>query len=254
VTAQNATSSRSHAMIKIFVSGGAGGSEGKLILVDLAGTERKEDSMWHTAERRKEGAQINASLYALKECMRAMAESEAKIPFKQCALTRILAESFTHEQACTAVLATVSPGNTDTEHTLHTLHTVTAMCGIDHLTTESRIEVKELPMEADASGNSIPQVDPPNRWSHDRLKEWIETVKGGKFAKFAAVLPSKIDGATIVRQPVGWFTQVLCDKNEKAANALYAALRAEVSNANKAKQERAMQLSGGGGKSDAYRA
>ena len=41
-----------------------------LTLVDCAGTERKEDSAAHTAERRKEGAEINSSLHALKECLR----------------------------------------------------------------------------------------------------------------------------------------------------------------------------------------
>ena len=41
-----------------------------LTLVDCAGTERKEDSATHSAERRKEGAEINTSLHALKECLR----------------------------------------------------------------------------------------------------------------------------------------------------------------------------------------
>lgn len=46
------------------------GSRGSLTLVDCAGSERKEDSMYHTKEQREEGAQINASLHALKECVR----------------------------------------------------------------------------------------------------------------------------------------------------------------------------------------
>lgn len=33
-------------------------------------SERKEDSMYHDSERRKEAAEINASLYALRECVR----------------------------------------------------------------------------------------------------------------------------------------------------------------------------------------
>jgi kinesin family protein 2/24 len=43
---------------------------GRLTLVDCAGSERKEDNMHHSAEQRKETAEINASLYALKECVR----------------------------------------------------------------------------------------------------------------------------------------------------------------------------------------
>eukprot|EP01049_Picozoa_sp_SAG25_P009476 SAG25_NODE_943_length_4654_cov_5.645225_3_plen_229_part_00 len=38
--------------------------EGCLTLVDLAGSEHKIDSMYHDAQRRKEGAQINSSLMA----------------------------------------------------------------------------------------------------------------------------------------------------------------------------------------------
>lgn len=63
----NASSSRSHAVCRIMVDGPRGGS---VTLVDCAGSERKEDSMYHTKEQREEGAQINASLHALKECVR----------------------------------------------------------------------------------------------------------------------------------------------------------------------------------------
>ena len=44
-----------------------GGSKvGSLTFVDLAGSERGSDSMYHTAEQRKQGAAINASLAVLK--------------------------------------------------------------------------------------------------------------------------------------------------------------------------------------------
>lgn len=76
------TSSRSHAILRIYIqraitttvqSRGRKSAttstaieEGTLTLVDLAGSEHRIDSMYHGAERRKEGAQINASLMALK--------------------------------------------------------------------------------------------------------------------------------------------------------------------------------------------
>ena len=62
-TDANDTSSRSHALCLVRLSNG-----GKLVLVDCAGSERRKDSMYHTKERQVEGAQINASLHALKEC------------------------------------------------------------------------------------------------------------------------------------------------------------------------------------------
>ena len=41
---------------------------GVFTMVDLAGSERRQDSASHDAARRKESAEINSSLLALKEC------------------------------------------------------------------------------------------------------------------------------------------------------------------------------------------
>ena len=43
---------------------------GKLMLVDLAGSEW--DTQWNERSRRIEAAEINKSLMALKECIRAL--------------------------------------------------------------------------------------------------------------------------------------------------------------------------------------
>lgn len=40
---------------------------GQLLLIDCAGTERRKDAMYHSKERQQEGAEINASLHALKD-------------------------------------------------------------------------------------------------------------------------------------------------------------------------------------------
>ena len=56
--------------------------EGVLQLVDLAGSEHRIDSSEHDAARRKECAQINSSLSALKECIRAHAKGSSFIPFR----------------------------------------------------------------------------------------------------------------------------------------------------------------------------
>ena len=85
-TGVNDTSSRSHAILRIYVMfpnsiNPATGStkEGVLTLVDLAGSEHRIDSMHHSAERRKECSAINSSLMALKEIMRAKATRSNKI-------------------------------------------------------------------------------------------------------------------------------------------------------------------------------
>ena len=42
--------------------GGGSSGNGLLTLVDCAGSERKEDSMYHDKERQRESTEINASL------------------------------------------------------------------------------------------------------------------------------------------------------------------------------------------------
>ena len=57
--------------------------------------------MWHDAERRKEGAEINQSLHALKECLRQWMAAQRSggdarqghIPFRMSPLTRVLCTS-----------------------------------------------------------------------------------------------------------------------------------------------------------------
>ena len=71
-TAANDTSSRSHAVCQIKVKDGNGKNIGKLLLVDLAGSERAADTQSNNRQRRMEGAEINKSLLALKECIRAI--------------------------------------------------------------------------------------------------------------------------------------------------------------------------------------
>jgi hypothetical protein len=62
---------------------------GVLTLVDCAGTERKEDSARHCVQRQREAAEINGSLHALKECIRARAKGSAVIPFRGSTLTKV---------------------------------------------------------------------------------------------------------------------------------------------------------------------
>lgn len=121
-------SSRSHACCRIFVQGDAG--ETCLTLVDLAGTEHRIDSAEHNAERQKEGAKINASLAALKECIRATAAKAKFVPFRRNRLTQLLRGCFAGEHAQpTIIIATVSPSSKDTEHSLNTLRHACIMDG-----------------------------------------------------------------------------------------------------------------------------
>lgn len=69
---------------------------------------------------RMEGAEINKSLLALKECIRALGAEQSHVPFRGSKLTEVLRDSFIGK-SCTVMLSCISPGSLSVEHTLNTL-------------------------------------------------------------------------------------------------------------------------------------
>eukprot|EP01051_Picozoa_sp_SAG22_P012422 SAG22_NODE_1291_length_4852_cov_3.176310_2_plen_589_part_00 len=123
-------SSRSHAVCRMYTEYPGSGAEGCLTLVDLAGSEHKIDSMWHGADRRKEGAQINASLMALKDCIRERVQQiDKSFSYRKAKLTMLLKPQLSDPTARVVVIATVSPSSKDTEHSLNTLRHACVMDG-----------------------------------------------------------------------------------------------------------------------------
>ena len=121
-TEANDVSSRSHAICQIlFRHKDTGKLQGKLSLVDLAGSERGSDTKNNNRQRRTESSDINTSLLALKECIRAIDSDSKHVPYRQSKLTLILKDCFVSKSARTAMIATVSPGSNSTDHTLNTL-------------------------------------------------------------------------------------------------------------------------------------
>jgi len=121
-TEANDVSSRSHAICQIlFRDRNNGKLKGKLSLVDLAGSERGNDTKSHNRQRRTESAEINTSLLALKECIRAIDGKSQHVPYRQSKLTLILKDCFVSKHAKTAMIATLSPGSSSSDHTLNTL-------------------------------------------------------------------------------------------------------------------------------------
>ena len=131
-TVTNETSSRSHAICNfvIKIEGKREDEEyAKLTLVDLAGSERATETQSNNKSRLAEGAEINKSLLALKECIRALdarktkGNSDQHVPFRNSKLTLVLRDSFLGKaNLCKIIMIScVSPSNHSTNHTINTL-------------------------------------------------------------------------------------------------------------------------------------
>ncbi|KAM4876675.1 kinesin-like protein KIF24 [Thomomys bottae] len=119
-TGVNADSSRSHAIIQIQIKDSAKRTFGRISFIDLAGSERAADARDSDKQTKMEGAEINQSLLALKECIRALDQEHTHTPFRQSKLTQVLKDSFIGN-AKTCMIANISPSHMATEHTLNTL-------------------------------------------------------------------------------------------------------------------------------------
>jgi len=128
VTGANVDSSRSHAILQISlkderVQDGDGRikEHGKISFIDLAGSERGADTMDTDRQTRMDGAEINKSLLALKECIRALDQQHGHTPFRGSKLTQVLKDSFVGSNCRTVMIANVSPCSSAVEHSLNTL-------------------------------------------------------------------------------------------------------------------------------------
>lgn len=233
----NAASSRSHAVMRLTVTT-TDGVVGRLTLVDCAGSERKEDNTHHNEKQRKETAEINASLYALKECVRfrclkfsGSGKSNVHVPYRNSPLTRVLAECFVREDAGVAVIGTVSPAAIDTEHSIATLKTINAIGGKDD--NEGYVEEKEdvaSTLRVDAKTGEVTEeaaerLIAPVKWSHDEVRHWLSTAARGAFK--SVKVASTLTGSQFVRMsPL--VLKNMCGGNDVLAQKLHKCLRAEV--------------------------
>lgn len=135
-TGANEESSRSHAILQLVVkkhsevkdikrnndakTSRSGKVVGKISFIDLAGSERGADTTDNDRQTRIEGAEINKSLLALKECIRALDNDQLHIPFRGSKLTEVLRDSFVGNSK-TVMISCISPNAGSCEHTLNTL-------------------------------------------------------------------------------------------------------------------------------------
>ena len=92
-TKLNASSSRSHAItgVRVTIEDQATGEAraGTLSAIDLAGSEDNRRTC-NDKERMTESASINKSLFVLAQCVEAISKKQARIPYRESKVTRIL--------------------------------------------------------------------------------------------------------------------------------------------------------------------
>ena len=116
-TMANAKSSRSHAICQIMLvardkikNTEEEVLQGKLSLIDLAGSERGTVTE-NRGLRLREGAKINTSLLALANCINALGDKNKKgffVPYRDSKLTRMLKDSL-GGNCKTVMITTISP-------------------------------------------------------------------------------------------------------------------------------------------------
>ena len=120
ITGANADSSRSHGIIQIVIKDEKQKPYGKISFIDLAGSERATDTIDTNKQTKFDGAEINKSLLALKECIRALDQEKKHTPFRGSKLTLVLRDSFIGN-CKTLMIGNISPSSSSSEHTLNTL-------------------------------------------------------------------------------------------------------------------------------------
>ena len=161
-TGANIDSSRSHAITTICLKNRQKKMKmhGKFSFIDLAGSERGADTTDNDRTTRMEGAEINKSLLALKECIRAMDLEKRHLPFRGSKLTQVLKDSFVGN-SYTVMIANVSPAGNCVEHTLNTLRYADRVKEMTSRSGSQPVKYEMLPsppreVEAAAAGRQDP--------------------------------------------------------------------------------------------------
>ncbi|XP_047528910.1 kinesin-like protein Klp10A isoform X3 [Vanessa atalanta] len=156
-TSANSNSSRSHAVFQIVVrSPGMHRVHGKFSLIDLAGNERGADTSSANRQTRMESAEINKSLLALKECIRALGmKGNNHLPFRVSKLTQVLRDSFIGDKSRTCMIAMISPAMSSCEHSLNTLRYADRVKELGTSDSRGRAESPQADVEMEPASDDL---------------------------------------------------------------------------------------------------
>uniref|UniRef100_A0A1A8NE21 Kinesin-like protein n=1 Tax=Nothobranchius rachovii TaxID=451742 RepID=A0A1A8NE21_9TELE len=201
-TSANAHSSRSHAVFQIILRR-RGKMHGKFSLIDLAGNERGADTSSADRQTRLEGAEINKSLLALKECIRALGRNKPHTPFRASKLTQVLRDSFIGENSRTCMIATISPGMASCENTLNTLRYANRV-------KEFGISPSDIPFSQSAGGGGRSELSPSYEVK-DLSMDPAAVMEGGHITQLEVLEAQWGIGSSPQRDDL----KLLCEQNEE---------------------------------------
>ncbi|XP_044189853.1 kinesin-like protein KIF2A isoform X2 [Thunnus albacares] len=202
-TSANAHSSRSHAVFQIILRR-RGKMHGKFSLIDLAGNERGADTSSADRQTRLEGAEINKSLLALKECIRALGRNKPHTPFRASKLTQVLRDSFIGENSRTCMIATISPGMASCENTLNTLRYANRV-------KEFGISPSDIPFSQSGGGGGRSELSPTVKELTVDPAAAMESRQGGHINQLEVLEAQWGVGSSPQRDDL----KLLCEQNEE---------------------------------------
>lgn len=180
-TKANSESSRSHAILTLHVEQKIGNTiqRSQLSIIDLAGSERAQGTV-NSGKLIREGANINQSLLALGNCIKARESRSAYIPYRSSKLTRILRPSL--DGSCdTAMIVCLSPSYKnfdDSKNSLEYGKRCSNIRGGNITRTTSPLsmvelshQVQQLQRQMNVAGQQLTLV----REERDALNTWYET-------------------------------------------------------------------------------
>ena len=164
-TTFNATSSRSHLIVRIEITQVIVGVEckGELNMVDLAGSERLVGSAGATVSSKlaKETASINSSLSALGNVLNSLGKNQGHIPYRNSKLTYLLANALGQDttQVCkTAVVLNVSPCTLEAKGDMDKHDKTTVSESVNSITFGLRAKDVSLPSEANVETKNLKET------------------------------------------------------------------------------------------------
>ncbi|ETO33684.1 kinesin heavy chain [Reticulomyxa filosa] len=168
-TLMNETSSRSHAILQIYVETKPKTDEqshkimnGKLNMIDLAGSER--GTVASNQGNQREGSNINRSLLALGNCINALVDGKKFVPYRDSKLTRMLQDAL-GGNSLAVMIVNLSPSSIQWEETHNSLKYADRAKNI-------RVDPK-LNIRKNDDTSHLPQVVQSLRAELDQLKKQL---------------------------------------------------------------------------------